>query len=280
MEEKEKEKESFVIKLADFKIQVVIHQLPQAAKDLHSAEIRLEAHGVPSKQAKVITAAITRVLNDSLETVSHSFVSKAEMQKTEMIQDSNLSKFKFEVQSSQKHHVSSLQRETEKFRGDIEKMCNELKIELALFKLSRLSYRIVNGVGEIETTNEAGMDQEGGKDAEEKGVSVFWLVAMKNNEVLAEKITGRDEGALNSSTESHRCPTRYRRSKEEKTAKGTGQGSVHEATIMSHPQASNIFKASVVVDRSESPAEMYGMSATLPCFLRLENVSPIPRLWL
>ncbi|KAF3566526.1 hypothetical protein DY000_02011940 [Brassica cretica] len=61
----------------------------------------LEAQGVPSKQAEAITSAITEVLNDSLENVSESFVSKAEMQKIEMIQDSNLSKFKSEVKSSQ-----------------------------------------------------------------------------------------------------------------------------------------------------------------------------------
>lgn len=36
---------------------------------------------MPSKQAEAITAAITKVLNDSLENVAHSFVSKAEMQK-------------------------------------------------------------------------------------------------------------------------------------------------------------------------------------------------------
>ena len=41
----------------------------------------LEAQGVPSKQAEAITAAITEVLNDSLENVANSFVSKAEMQK-------------------------------------------------------------------------------------------------------------------------------------------------------------------------------------------------------
>lgn len=105
---------------------------------------------MPSNQAEAITAAITHVLNDSLENVSHSLVSKAEMQKvsyfaancilwfpiwgsvlfsfvllnfivgfilelciliwgilvlvffkTEMTQESNLSKFKSEVQSSQ-----------------------------------------------------------------------------------------------------------------------------------------------------------------------------------
>ncbi|MBA0572982.1 hypothetical protein Gohar_000289 [Gossypium harknessii] len=61
----------------------------------------LEAQGVPSKQAEAITSAITEVLNDSLENVSQSFVSKAEMQKSEMLQEANLSKFKSEVKSSQ-----------------------------------------------------------------------------------------------------------------------------------------------------------------------------------
>ena len=36
---------------------------------------------MPSKQAEAITGAITEVLNDSLENVAHSFVSKGEMQK-------------------------------------------------------------------------------------------------------------------------------------------------------------------------------------------------------
>lgn len=42
---------------------------------------RLEAQGIPSVQAEAITAAITEVLNDSLENVAQSFVSKGEMQK-------------------------------------------------------------------------------------------------------------------------------------------------------------------------------------------------------
>ncbi|KAI4314790.1 hypothetical protein L6164_027663 [Bauhinia variegata] len=91
---------------------------------------RLEGQGVPSKQAEAITAAITEVLNDSLENVSQSFVSKGEMQKTEMIQEANLSKFKAEVQSSQGNHFSLLQHETEKLRNDIEKMRSELRYEI------------------------------------------------------------------------------------------------------------------------------------------------------
>ncbi|KAL9238251.1 hypothetical protein vseg_012697 [Gypsophila vaccaria] len=90
----------------------------------------LEKEGIPSKQAEAITSAITGVLNDTLENVSYSFVSKAEMQKTELIQDGSISKFKTEVQSSQDHHFALLQRETEKLQGDIEKLQRELKYEI------------------------------------------------------------------------------------------------------------------------------------------------------
>ncbi|KAJ0534805.1 putative Coiled-coil domain-containing protein [Helianthus annuus] len=62
---------------------------------------RLEGEGVPSKQAEAITSAIIEVLNDSLENVAESFVSKGEMQRIEMTQDGNLGKFKSQVQSSQ-----------------------------------------------------------------------------------------------------------------------------------------------------------------------------------
>lgn len=91
---------------------------------------RLEAEGVPSKQAESITSCITQVLNDTLENVADSFVSKAEMDKIVMIQDAHLSKFKSEVTSSQGHHFSMLQHETEKLKGDIEKMRSELKYEI------------------------------------------------------------------------------------------------------------------------------------------------------
>ncbi|KAK9071432.1 hypothetical protein SSX86_010001 [Deinandra increscens subsp. villosa] len=91
---------------------------------------RLEGQGVPSKQAEAITSAITEVLNDSLENVAQSFVTKGEMQRIEMTQDGNLGKFKSQVQSSQENHFSLLQRETEKLRNDIEKMRSELRYEI------------------------------------------------------------------------------------------------------------------------------------------------------
>lgn len=56
-------------------------------------------------------------------------------------------------------------------------------------------YEIINGVVE-GAPNEVSMDQGEDKADEEKGVPDFWLTAMKNNDVLSEEITERDEGAL------------------------------------------------------------------------------------
>ncbi|CAN1168695.1 Nucleosome assembly protein 1;2 [Linum perenne] len=57
-------------------------------------------------------------------------------------------------------------------------------------------YEVVNGIKEVDgVSSEASEDQEADKRAE-KGVRDFWLIAMKNNEVLAEEITERDEAAL------------------------------------------------------------------------------------
>jgi len=115
----------------------------------------LEAQGVPSKQAEAITAAITEVLNDSLENVSHTFVSKGQMEKVSMEQDANLSKFKSEVQSSQEHHFSLLQRETEKLRHDIEKMRSELRYEIDKVTAGqRLDLNLERGRIRDELTNQ------------------------------------------------------------------------------------------------------------------------------
>ncbi|XP_070017551.1 protein FMP32, mitochondrial-like isoform X2 [Nicotiana sylvestris] len=68
----------------------------------------LEAQGVPSKQAEAITSAITEVLNDSLENIACSFVSLAEMQKSDLVQEANISKFKSQIQSSQFSHCRKI----------------------------------------------------------------------------------------------------------------------------------------------------------------------------
>ncbi|KAH9321182.1 hypothetical protein KI387_015821, partial [Taxus chinensis] len=91
---------------------------------------RLEEDGMTQKQSEAITSVVTEVLEDSLNTIAHSFVSKEEMAKSEMLHEAALSKLKGEVKSSQDHHISSLQREIERLRTDIEKPRSELKYEI------------------------------------------------------------------------------------------------------------------------------------------------------
>ncbi|KAI3669511.1 hypothetical protein L6452_40747 [Arctium lappa] len=116
---------------------------------------RLEGEGVPSKQAEAITSAVIEVLNDSLENVAQSFVSKGEMQRIEMTQDGNLGKFKSRVQSSQENHFSLLQRETEKLKSDIEKMRSELRYEIDKVKAGqRLDLNLERGRTRDELSNQ------------------------------------------------------------------------------------------------------------------------------
>jgi nucleosome assembly protein 1-like 1 len=70
-----------------------------------------------------------------------------------------------------------------------EKTALEAKYEKLYQPLYTKRYEIVNGVVEVEgITNEV---QEG-----EKGVPDFWLTAIKNNDIVSEEVTERDEGAL------------------------------------------------------------------------------------
>ncbi|XP_056166689.1 nucleosome assembly protein 1;3-like isoform X2 [Syzygium oleosum] len=78
-----------------------------------------------------------------------------------------------------------------------ERAALEAKYQKLYQPLYTKRYDIVNGVVEVEgVTNEPAKEQEEDKADEEKGVPNFWVAAMKNNEVLAEEISERDEGAL------------------------------------------------------------------------------------
>ncbi|XP_072980468.1 nucleosome assembly protein 1;2-like [Typha angustifolia] len=79
-----------------------------------------------------------------------------------------------------------------------ERAALEAKYQKLYQPLYTKRYEIVNGVVEVEgvtdeTTEEASTED---KATEAKGVPDFWFNAMKTNEVLAEEIQERDEGAL------------------------------------------------------------------------------------
>ncbi|XP_020225880.1 nucleosome assembly protein 1;3 isoform X2 [Cajanus cajan] len=74
-----------------------------------------------------------------------------------------------------------------------ERAALEAKYQKLYQPLYTKRYEIVNGEVEEGAVNETTPDNE---EDNEKGVPAFWLNAMKNNEVLAEEISERDEGAL------------------------------------------------------------------------------------
>ncbi|XP_010526393.1 PREDICTED: nucleosome assembly protein 1;2-like [Tarenaya hassleriana] len=78
-----------------------------------------------------------------------------------------------------------------------ERAALEAKYQKLYQPLYTKRYEIVNGVVEVEGAPEEAKAEAGeDKAAEDKGVPDFWLIALKNNEVTAEEITERDEGAL------------------------------------------------------------------------------------
>jgi nucleosome assembly protein 1-like 1 len=72
-----------------------------------------------------------------------------------------------------------------------ERAALEAKYQKLYQPLYEKRYEVVNGVVEVE-----GVTDQEKTDEEEKGVPDFWLTAMKNNEVLADEISERDEVAL------------------------------------------------------------------------------------
>lgn len=91
---------------------------------------KLESQGFDAKQAEAITAAMTDVLNDCLQNVSDSFVSKSDLEQYNMMQEAAFAKLQTEVQSSQEKKISSIHRETEKLRVDNEKLKSEIRYEM------------------------------------------------------------------------------------------------------------------------------------------------------
>ncbi|GAB4842554.1 Nucleosome assembly protein 1.3 [Ancistrocladus abbreviatus] len=78
-----------------------------------------------------------------------------------------------------------------------ERLALEVKYQKLYEPLYTKRSKIVSGGVEVEGVTIDAVIEQGEDDApEEKGVPNFWLNAMKNNAVLAEEITERDEGAL------------------------------------------------------------------------------------
>eukprot|EP00475_Leptophrys_vorax_P032707 TRINITY_DN5082_c0_g2_i3.p1 TRINITY_DN5082_c0_g2~~TRINITY_DN5082_c0_g2_i3.p1 ORF type:complete len:191 (+),score=31.42 TRINITY_DN5082_c0_g2_i3:222-794(+) len=91
---------------------------------------RLEAEGLTAKQSEAITQLITEVLHESLETAAHTFVSKPEMQKAELIAEAAMSKVKTEMVNVQDLKFAGIHREVEGLKTDLDKVKNEIRYEV------------------------------------------------------------------------------------------------------------------------------------------------------
>lgn len=75
-----------------------------------------------------------------------------------------------------------------------ERAALEAKFHKLYEPLYNKRYEIVNGV--VEAGDEGTVGKETNESAGDKGIPHFWLLAMKNNEILAKEITEQDEDAL------------------------------------------------------------------------------------
>lgn len=75
-----------------------------------------------------------------------------------------------------------------------EKAALEAKFHKLYEPLYNKRYEIVNGV--VEVGDEGTVEEETNELAGDKGIPHFWLLAMKNNEIIAKEITEKDEDAL------------------------------------------------------------------------------------
>ncbi|KAK4730012.1 hypothetical protein R3W88_023000 [Solanum pinnatisectum] len=75
-----------------------------------------------------------------------------------------------------------------------EKAALEAKFHKLYEPLYNKRYEIVNGV--VEAGDEGTVEEETNELEGDKGIPHFWLLAMKNNEIIAKEITEKDEDAL------------------------------------------------------------------------------------
>eukprot|EP00252_Welwitschia_mirabilis_P018728 TRINITY_DN417_c0_g1_i1.p1 TRINITY_DN417_c0_g1~~TRINITY_DN417_c0_g1_i1.p1 ORF type:complete len:258 (-),score=54.52 TRINITY_DN417_c0_g1_i1:72-731(-) len=95
--------------------------------------------------------------------------------------------------------LRQLQTEHDEFKAKFyeERAVLEAKYQKLYEPLYTKRYEIVNGILDVESnTEEKHTARDEGDKQEEKGVPQFWLTALKTNDITADQITERDEGAL------------------------------------------------------------------------------------
>ncbi|KAH7437248.1 hypothetical protein KP509_05G062000 [Ceratopteris richardii] len=91
---------------------------------------KLAGQGFDVMQAKAITVVMTEVLNDCLQNVSDSFVSKYDLEQYNTILGAAYQKVQTDIPSVQEKSLLAIERERENLHVEIGKLQNEIRFEM------------------------------------------------------------------------------------------------------------------------------------------------------
>ncbi|WFD33967.1 Protein fmp32, mitochondrial [Malassezia cuniculi] len=91
---------------------------------------RLEKSGIPRKQADVLVAALTDVINESMDNLARGLVRREEAENTKYTQKVDFAKLKSEIQLLERNDFLLMRTENERLMADIEKLKQRLREEI------------------------------------------------------------------------------------------------------------------------------------------------------
>eukprot|EP00898_Chlorokybus_atmophyticus_P006728 jgi/Chlat1/7056/Chrsp56S06672 len=91
---------------------------------------QLESEGLSTAHAEAITNALLSVCSASIERLTTGFATEAEMLSYELKHDASISQFKSDFKREQEIHTTSVNRDTDRLRNDIDKLKVEMKYEI------------------------------------------------------------------------------------------------------------------------------------------------------
>lgn len=109
------------------------HDAPPAPSyhfDTHKLIRTLESQGLTRTQATGVLQALSRVIDESISSMSSSMVTKAEQEKLHYTQKVDFATLKSELQLHEKNDLTLMKQENDQLRADVEKLKQRLREEI------------------------------------------------------------------------------------------------------------------------------------------------------
>lgn len=98
--------------------------------DTHKLIRTLESQGLDRTQATGVLQALSRVIDESISSMSSSMVTKAEQEKLHYTQKVDFATLKSELQLHEKNDLTLMKQENDQLRADVEKLKQRLREEI------------------------------------------------------------------------------------------------------------------------------------------------------